>query len=213
MASPFFGNYYCLIPGTSLAFVAISKNAVTYLKKVALFQTTREWVTSDRQAHHLIGYDVTSPYLVPVDRMDAYEAQHGARRRFAVWRDPVRRIESTYALFCLQGEPRTYFHLLALDDRPTFERFLQVARWEWGKPDPLDQDEHLRRQVDYVDPAALHDVVALPRLNDYLAGHGLSAPALRANQSTAAFRVEDPAHVAEIKERYAADYSIEVTVQ
>ena len=36
-SSPFMGNYFCEIAHYNMAFVAIAKNAVTYLKSLAIY--------------------------------------------------------------------------------------------------------------------------------------------------------------------------------
>ena len=39
-SSPFMGNYFCEIAHYNMAFVAIAKNAVTYLKSLAIYAKT-----------------------------------------------------------------------------------------------------------------------------------------------------------------------------
>ena len=99
------GSYFCLIPGTELAFVMVSKNAVTFLKRIALQDGEGDWPTGFRETHDRIGDTDSSPYLVRVADTPVYEARHGVRRKFAVWRDPVARLESTFSLFVLQRTP------------------------------------------------------------------------------------------------------------
>ncbi len=210
--TPYFGNFFCLIPKTDLAFVAISKNAVTFLKKVAVVHQTGVWLPGFFGVHAAVGYTDASPYLVKVEDMPAYEARHGARRKFAVWRSPVGRMESTYRLFCAQGTHRENFLMAGLQFEPSAARFISYAQREWAKPDPLWQDEHLRRQVDYFGPDQVDDVVSLPALHDYLSDHGARFVKELSNATSSA-PVYDDRQVELIQEHYRADYEIEVTVR
>ena len=47
-SSPFMGNYFCEIAHYNMAFVAIAKNAVTYLKSLAIYAKTGT-VVSDKE--------------------------------------------------------------------------------------------------------------------------------------------------------------------
>lgn len=210
---PFIGNYFCLMPGTGLAFVTVSKNAVTHLKRVAVWLATGHWPQTFAETHDTIGYDHTSPYLVHVDEMPEYERAHGRRFKFAVWRDPVRRLESTFSMFCLDlRHPQPYFQMLDLQRSDiTFERFFQFCELEWTKPDPQFQDEHLRRQADYYTTADVDAIITAEQLTDFLAAHGIWAPENSSNATTAPFRITSPEQLNRIREHYRADYDLDPT--
>lgn len=208
----FFGNYICVIPHTDAAFVAVSKNAVTFLKKVARHNALGRWPDDTVDVHRAIGYSEESSFLVKVAHWRQWQREHGPRRVFAVWRDPVERIESTYALFCLAGAPHDYFSMLGLQRDPSLERFFAFLEWEWSKTDPLLQDEHVRAQVDYYGPGDVDDVVSLGALHDYLRDRGIDFRPERSNASGQGFRLTDSAQIGRVQAHYAADYAIEVTV-
>lgn len=106
------GNYFCLIDQPRLAFVAVAKNGVTYLKKHAIYSRTGLILHDEDCVHDAVGYSADSPYLVPVDQMARYEAEHSSYVKFAVWRDPIERLVSIYKYFCLERVWRIYFNYM-----------------------------------------------------------------------------------------------------
>lgn len=207
----FSSNCFCLIPNTDLAFVVIAKNACTFLKKVTLFQESQQWPDNNANTHAAIGYQNSSPYLVRVEDMPDYEAEFGRRTKFVVWRDPIARIVSTYKLFCLQQNSRNYFYFLGINRPIDFDRFLEFLRFELTKPLALDQDEHVRRQVDYYHPSMVDHIVSLPHLHEFLRARGVPFVAEQSNQSRVSFELTNPDHEAELREWYAEDFEIPVT--
>lgn len=201
------GNYFCLIREYRLAFVAISKNAVTYLKNLAIYTSTGKQ-PEGMSCHGLIGYTPDSPYLCPVDRMEELEAEQGLFTKFAVWRDPVERLVSCYKLFCLEKERRQYFQFLNLYLDCGFDRFLQFVEFELGKKDPLFQDEHIRRQSDYYRPDQVDYIVPIGKVRDFLREQGLRLPEKKANATRSSFRLEDEAQIRKIRDWYREDYLI-----
>lgn len=121
----FFQNLFCLIPRHRLAFVVISRNASTFLTRVALMAAEGVWPTGSASGiHEWIGYRASAA-LVPVDEMADYVDRCGQPwTRFAVWRDPISRIESTYSYFVLRDQPRAYFRTM---DLTTSAGFLSEA--------------------------------------------------------------------------------------
>ena len=148
-SSPFMGNYFCEIAHYNMAFVAIAKNAVTYLKSLAIYAKTGTVVSDKEEIHEVVGYSSMNGYLYPVKQLDG-EWGNGIMK-FAVWRDPVERLVSCYKNFCLEyhHQQRRYFEYLDLCREPSFDRFMEFVRFELRKSDPLYQDEHIRRQSDY----------------------------------------------------------------
>ena len=98
-SSPFMGNYFCEIAHYNMAFVAIAKNAVTYLKSLAIYAKTGTVVSDKEEIHEVVGYSSMNGYLYPVKQLDG-EWGNGIMK-FAVWRDPVERLVSCYKKFCL----------------------------------------------------------------------------------------------------------------
>ncbi|PPL03151.1 Sulfotransferase family protein [Parapedobacter indicus] len=205
------GNFFCIIPNTGVAFVAISKNAVTFLKKVAYYNGSREkvWEKGFTSVHDLIGYSDGSPYLVPVDKMQEFENKHGVYTKFAVWRDPIERIVSTYKLFCLDGEFRRYFHFLGLVGGTSFDRFVDFLEFEWEKKDPLWQDEHIRRQVDYYNPSEVNYIVNIHNLHSFLTDFNVPFKSEISNKTLSSFELTNEKHLTRIRQYYKADYQIE----
>lgn len=205
--SYFMGNHFCLIRRYKLAFVAIAKNAVTYLKNLAVYTNTGV-LPAGMDSHRIVGYKEPSPYLCPLSRMKQLENQAGAFTKFAVWRDPVERLVSCYKLFCLEKEPRLYFHYLNLNRDSGFDRFMQFVEFELGKKDPVFQDEHIRRQCDYYRPDQVDYIVPIRKLRDFLQEQGIAQPEQAANVTHVPFRLENEAHIRRIRELYSDDYLI-----
>lgn len=208
--SPFVGNYFCLIPNTDLAFVMISKNAVTFLKRVALFNATGEWSTDQRMTHVLIGDTPSSPYLVPVDAMPEWEAEHGRRVKFAVWRDPIRRIESAYSLACLDGVHLPHLAAAGLYVDPSEEHFRRFVTFETSKH-PRWTDAHFRAQADYFAPDDVDAVIGIRDLQPFLAAHEVPfVPEISNASKNNHYRITDEAWRTELRTIYARDYAIDV---
>lgn len=118
VSSPFIGNYYCPIDKTGLAFVVIAKNCVTFLKQLAIYYKTGSVIYTESQIHDVLGYREKSGYLISFDNMEQFEIDNGKLLKFAVWRDPVERLVSTYKFFCLEREYREYFRYLGFQMKP-----------------------------------------------------------------------------------------------
>lgn len=65
--------------------------------------------------------------------MPAYEVENGTVLKFAVWRNPVERLISTYKWFILEKNWNHYFHMLDLYKDNDFDRFLEFVKFELGK--------------------------------------------------------------------------------
>ena len=207
LPSLFFGNFFCLIPNTNAAFVVISKNACSFLKKVAIYNDTNEWVTTSK-AHDIIGYSAKSNYLVPISKMKKYEEKNGALVKFAIWRDPIDRIASTYKLFCLEREYRAYFHYLGINENISFERFKDFMMFEWNKKSAVNQDEHIRRQVDYYKLRDVDHVISIDSLYPFLDNNNIKFKKEKSNKTNVAFEIVKEEDLAIIKAYYKADYRI-----
>ncbi|QJB36675.1 sulfotransferase family 2 domain-containing protein [Chitinophaga oryzae] len=205
----FMGNFFCLIPNTNFAFVVVSKNSCSFLKKVAIFNKTGDWMESVEQTHKTIGFTDKSGYLVPVNEIDNYEKENGKLIKFTVWRDPVERFVSTYKYFCIEKEYRTYFHYLNLHTDCGFGRFLEFATFELGKKDPLSQDEHIRRQSDFYSPGAVDHIVPISGLNDFLHRYSIPFRKERSNRTETRFEIDSKEHLDLIKELYKPDFAIQ----
>lgn len=214
MESPFFGNYYCIIPNTNYAFLVISKNACTFLKKTAIYKKTGEWLDETQfKVHSKIGYNPkSSEYLFTNDGLKELEQKNKIKiSRFAVWRDPIHRIQSSYKLFCLERELRYYFIYLNMNEKIPFERFMEFIKFELGKIDPLFIDEHIRKQVDYIKENEVEEIVHINDVFDFLRAKGIPFINEKSNKTSVPFQLEDPNIINEIKELYKEDYSMEIT--
>lgn len=207
LPSLFMSNFFCLVPNTSLAFVAISKNAVTFLKKVAIYNATNKW-TDEYTAHAIVGYHEDSPYLIPVKEMENYEMKHGRLIKFAVWRSPMERLISTYKYFCLEHEYRQYFHFMGLYDDNSFERFMEFLQFEWDKKDYNNQDEHIRRQVDYYSSKDVDYIVPIERVFDFLKENEVLYIKEKSNKTTTHFIIKNEDYKERINSYYKKDWGI-----
>ena len=207
--SPFLDNYFCLMEKYNMAFVAIAKNAMTYLKNLAI-HAQYDIYPAHEDVHNLIGYNERSPYLCPVREMKKRETELGKMIKFAVWRDPVERLVSCYKFFCLEKENRYYFRYLDLYGDNSFDRFMEFVRFELGKTNPLYQDEHIRRQSDYYSPEDVDYIVPIKFLNRFLEEHNIPVPQKEANKTTVDFKLANH-YIDEIKDLYKNDYKIEST--
>lgn len=72
--SPFMSNYFCLIENYNLAFVAIAKNAVTYLKGVAISAKTGYTIKTEDEAHDIVGYSPLNIFLYPFDDLSGNDS-------------------------------------------------------------------------------------------------------------------------------------------
>ncbi|GAA3569475.1 sulfotransferase family 2 domain-containing protein [Snuella lapsa] len=212
--SPFFGNYYCLIPNTNIAFLVISKNACTFLKKIAIYNKTGDWLDESQfKVHSTIGYNSNkSNYLFTNEELKAFEKESREKiYRFAIWRDPIHRIESSYKLFCMERELRYYFIYLDINKDIPFERFIEFIRFELGKENPLFIDEHIRKQVDYLKENEVDEIVHINDLFPFLRSKGISFIEEKSNKTKANFQLENEAFINDIKALYKDDYKIEIT--
>lgn len=204
----FFGNYFCLMKNYQAAFVAISKNAVTTLKNTVIHSEGLPIPGSDIETHYHIGYSPEKGYLVPVTEMEEYEREYGRLLKFAVWRDPVDRLISTYKWFILEKTQRSYFMCLNLYRDNSFDRFMEFVRFELGKKDALMQDEHIRKQSDYYAPGDVDFIVPLSQLPHFLQAHDI--PTLRNlyNKSAPVDTAFADPFREQIKKLYEADYAL-----
>lgn len=209
LPSLFLGNFFCLIPNTNAAFVIIAKNGCAFLKKVAIYNNTNEWVTTE-EAHSIVGFSIKSNYLVPVSKMKQYEEKNGKLMKFAVWRDPVVRVTSAYKFFCLEREYRTYFHYLGINESISFERFKDFLVFEWHKKPAINQDEHVRRQVDYYKPRDVDHIIPIENLYSFLENNNIKFKKEQTNKTNVAFEIVNEEDLKNIKEHYKADYKIKL---
>lgn len=215
LESPFFGNYICLIPNTNFSFVSVSKNASSFLKKVAVYNKTGTWVSNpndEMEQHNIIGYSPDkSEYLFPIES-DLKSNDNLPIKKFAVWRDPVERMISTYELFCREREFRTYFWYLGLYENSSFEQFYKFVQFEYTKfTNPLYVDEHIRRQVDYYKASDVDDVIHIKDLEKYLKLNDIAYISEKSNKTKGSFVLKDKGIISEIKQIYASDYDIEIS--
>ena len=169
----FFGNYFCILKERHSAFVCISKNGCTFLKSISIYNKTGLLIEEERQIHDYVGYSPSNGFLIPVESMPAYEKENGTVLKFAVWRDPVERLISTYKWFILEGNWNHYFHRLDLYKDNDFNRFLEFVKFELGKSTPENQDEHIRKQCAYYIPDHIDVIVPMKRLDVFLAHNQL----------------------------------------
>ena len=233
MQTPFFRNFYCIIPNTNIAFVAISKNAVTFLKKVAVYNTdemwiknanisqsavrkiqeanNRLWLPGFQKVHDFIGYDENSPYLYTAEQLKHYEQQNGKLVKIAVWRDPVKRLESTYKLFCLEKAPRNVFAMIGLQNDFGFDTFKKFVEFEWTKrASPEWQDEHIRSMSDYFNKNDVDFIIPVEKIQHFLDESGIPYVKEQSNKTNVDFNISDEDFLEKIKVYYEEDYLLPI---
>lgn len=205
--SLFMQNYFCLL-NKQMAFVAISKNAVAFLKRIAVYTKTGKVLTSEDDVHNTVGFNENKGYLIPVLHMQTFEKKDGPVIKFAVWRDPVERLLSTYKFFCLEKEFRRYWQFLDLYNDNGFERFMEFVEFELGKTNVVYQDEHIRRQADYYNMDDVDYIVPIEKLNSFLREHSVLVFDQKSNATTTQFNLPHSGWIKRIKRLYWKDYDI-----
>lgn len=208
-SSPFMDNYFCFLGVHRLAFVVISKNCVTYLKQLSIYNKTGQVVNKEDDIHHIVGFTEQSDYLINVSDMpDLEKMENEAYFKIAVWRDPVKRLISTYKFFCMEREYREYFRYLGFYDKTiSFERFLEFVIFELSKENILLQDEHLRCQSNYYQLNDIDLIIEDCKLNSFLQKQGLDLICKQINQTTSSFTCPD-IYIEQIEELYKSDYEL-----
>lgn len=168
LENKFFGNYFCILKERHSAFVCISKNGCTSLKRISLYNMNGNLLSDEQQIHDAIGYSSYSKFLVPVEMMPDYENRNGKLLKFAVWRDPVERLVSTYKWFILEKNFNPYFQWLDFYNGCSFERFLSFVDFELSKVNPYNQDEHIRKQSNYYKSNDVDVIVPIDKLDVFL---------------------------------------------
>jgi hypothetical protein len=200
-----FGNFYLCNPVERWAAVCISKNACTSLKAGVLQSLGRAVPETTNGIHDLVGYQ-ESELLRPVSA-----GPPPGMTTFAVWRDPVDRWYSAVAYLRRPDELFPRRRILGTRNSVAIRVSLRQALAVTGRQlalDPLRCDEHLRRQSDYADFAALDHVVELRGLNAFFERNGWgSLP--RRNEAVKPV-ARDERVSAEIRELYAADVRLPI---
>jgi len=204
--TPYLGNFFCEIDNYNLAFVAISKNAITYLQSIAIYAKTGYIMHSEDRTHDWFGGCPQSGFLSPYD---AYKQTRGKEViKFAVWRDPVERLVSCYKYFCLEKWYRHYFHFLDLYREPTFDHFMMFVRFELDKKCIILQDEHIRKQSDFYSPDDVDFIVPIKKLDTFLQKYNVPIQYGLKNSTHVDFKLDNEEYINEIRELYKADYEI-----
>lgn len=211
-SSLFMGNYFCRIEKYRMAFVTISKNGVTFLKNLAIYHKYGILPQKEEMTHQLIGFSDASPFLFTAPQLRELEEIEGKILKFAVWRDPVDRLISSYKFFCLEKNERTYFRYLDLYHDHSFERFMEFVEFELRKSNPLFQDEHIRRQCDCYELSDVDVIIPIDKLNQFLLEQGVVLPEKKANETSTSFDFNQEKWEERIKELYAPDYRLKPDV-
>lgn len=207
-SSPFMGNYFCIIEKYKLAFVVISKNAVTTLKNIAIYNKFGFVPEEEMYSHSIIGYSEESDFLYSKHNLSALENEKGTFIKFAVWRDPLERLISCYKFFCLECHERTYFRYLDLYHDNSFDRFMQFVEFELSKKEPLFQDEHIRKQSDYYEPSDVDFIVPINKLKLFLQQYSIPYVDQKFNETKITFKFDEDKWGPKIHDLYSNDYNI-----
>lgn len=205
-STPYLGKYFCEIDNYNLAFVAISKNAITYLQSLAIYSKTGYIMRDEDRTHKWIGGCPQSGFLSPYESY--IEGRGKEVIKFAVWRDPVERLVSCYKYFCLEKQYRHYFHFLDLYREPTFDHFMMFVRFELDKKCIILQDEHIRRQSDFYSPEDVDFIVPIKKLDTFLQKYNVPIQYGLKNSTHTDFKLDNEEYINEIRELYRSDYEI-----
>lgn len=206
----FRGNYFCLIPNQNIAFLVISKVGNTFLKKVAIYSKTGKWIESSYETHSIIGFNESSPFLIPVNKIFEYEKNYGDLLKFAVWRNPAERLISVYKYFCLAKVYRTYFDAVGLYDNESFDWFLKFVKFELSKNDPQKQDPHIRRQSDHYEVDDVDYIVHIDNLFLFLKSNNIHFKYEYSNKNNIEFHPKSIIQKWKIKYMYSDDYKLKI---
>lgn len=201
----FFPNYYCILKERHSAFVCISKNGCTFLKSISIYNKTGLLLEEEKQIHDYIGYSPSEGFLIPIESMPAYERENGTLLKFAVWRNPVDRLISTYKWFLLDKNWNSYFQRLGLYEDNDFDRFLEFTKFEVGKSERENQDEHIRKQCDYYVPENIDMIVPIEKLDIFLAYNQLPVLKKQNQSGKHCFSITNE-HTETIRFLYMDDY-------
>jgi hypothetical protein len=197
----FFDNFYLLNPVEGWAAVCISKNACSSLKAAVLTSLGRPVPSDITELHDLIGYD-ESELLRPVAA-----GPPPGMHVFGVWRDPVDRWYSAIAYLRQREEIRGRLRMLGVRNTARIQFSLEQALAVTAHQlqlEPIECDEHLRRQCDYCDFSTLDTVVELPHLDAFFERHNW-APPPRLNEGGKKL-TRDDALSKRVQRLYEADY-------
>lgn len=159
------GNYFTLCREGKWAAVNISKNAITSIKSFIL-QKRGLPELPHFTVHRMIG-NYEGYYGVPVSKMKEFEEKNGTYVKFAVVRNPMKRLLSVYDLFWMQGLPHPAFDAMKKNGVLTFSQFLKCV--EEVLKAPLDlQDVHIRKQKDYFNYDDVDYIVDIGCLTDFM---------------------------------------------
>lgn len=193
----FFQNYFCKIPQSNVQFVVISKNACTYLKKIALSRIGLN-LTDSKLIHDTIGYS-ENHFLTRVHKSNTDDI------KIAVYRDPVSRLKSVYEWFVLDRQSNLYF---AMSDvySMDFDRFLDFVERELCKSNPLLMDEHIRPQSDYYKDSDVDYIIDIKSLDEWLLLNGIQTTE-RQNESIVKIELTET-QIERIKKLYEKDFKL-----
>jgi hypothetical protein len=153
----------------------IAKNASTTLKQLvySLDYPDRKPPADTDAIHDAFGYRLDNKTRISLK--DASQPSFADYTKFAVFREPADRLLSVYydkvSPNRAPGKPvRKYFFQQEILDSD-IDAFLSFTERELGKPDSLQQDEHLRRQASFYSASSVDHIVPLRLLHSFLDQH------------------------------------------
>lgn len=149
----FFGNYFCKIKD-NLYFVVISKNACTSIKKYILDKYNIKY-TNFYDLHKKIGF-TENYFLTLVSNKDKLNGI-----KFAIYRDPLSRAISSYKHMKYKEQYRGY-------NINNFNEYIDLCKTHLNYNNPINCDEHIRRQSDYYKKDDVNYVIDINILNEFL---------------------------------------------
>lgn len=186
-------------------FLALPKNASSSVKRAIHRLDHGEPVPHD--IHGAFGHWPNGRTVL--DSEQAADGRFDGYVRFAVYRDPVRRACSYYESQVGPRRRRDQEYVKALGlSGCSFDDYLDFARWELRKRDPLRQDQHVRRMSDLVGPGVVDHLVPLERLEQFLSAELGVILEERANASSSIVVRPTPRQERLLRRLYRADFEL-----
>ena len=198
------GNLMILIGNQAMS-VCIAKAACSNIKAIAIYDKTGVWHDETPDIMHKLSEE--NGLLASIGKLRGHYPE--GVLRFAVYNDPYKRLISIFQDKVKGPNTLLYYDRLGTKFDKSFAYFMTVVRHELEKSDPLQMDDHIRRQTDYYTEDDVDYIVPIQYLDDFLREHNLPLPPRHVNVSKKPkdYSEFEPFRE-EIQRLYARDYEL-----
>jgi hypothetical protein len=201
-----FGSFFFACHRRRFLFLSVSKCGCSTVKKqIFKEEMGGEFEGADLAVHDVFGYAQRESSVMSLGNRRSWEpfAEQGYVR-FAVWRDPVARLLSTYREKVLNAQSGAPFFQQCRG--MNLDEFIELVGRVVAEVSPEKMDEHLRPQSACYDAGDVDWIVPLERLDEFLWERFGLEPIQRANTTnTRLTQAMTEAQRARIAEIYAQD--------